>query len=320
MAKKLLIISILLLSASLLMSCGMTAKETEVEDIQEAPFGYNAENILSTNSPTFNINDTFGAVSHNEWSIVYCSNNTKAYLSISGRDGVGFNTYNIYRSDLINGVWTEPTLNGLENINDFVAKNIVFFVSEDGERMYFSSDRAGGIGNQDIYLATKNVGVWQTPMNLGSTINSTADDMYCKEGNSGNELYFSSNNTLNGDFNILRSWKNNGVWQEPTSDIFEFVNKSAAGIEDLGPVLSADGDVMYFSSNRYDGKWRFYKSTWLSNKWDYPVMIEIANIFSLYNNIMCFMSGNDNKIYFTSNALTAGDSINDFNLWTIERK
>src|SRR6266702_6670065 len=49
-------------------------------------------------------------------------------------------------------------------------------ISKDGLTLYFSSDRVGGIGSHDIWI-TKRPTVdspWETPVNLGSGINTDA--------------------------------------------------------------------------------------------------------------------------------------------------
>ncbi|MDX9760014.1 MAG: hypothetical protein RBU27_12715, partial [Bacteroidota bacterium] len=45
-------------------------------------------------------------------------------------------------------------------------------VTVDGSRMYFASDREGGKGKLDIYVAEKKDGVWQPAVNLGDRINT----------------------------------------------------------------------------------------------------------------------------------------------------
>ena len=51
-------------------------------------------------------------------------------------------------------------------------------LSPDGNSLYFGSNRAGGSGLADLWVAKradKNA-PWQTPVNLGPTVNSTAMD------------------------------------------------------------------------------------------------------------------------------------------------
>ena len=52
------------------------------------------------------------------------------------------------------------------------------FVSHDGKRLYFVSDRPGGIGGTDIWFCDNIGNQWGAPQNMGPKINTTADEMY----------------------------------------------------------------------------------------------------------------------------------------------
>ena len=50
------------------------------------------------------------------------------------------------------------------------------YLASDGETMYFSSNRAGGLGDNDIWMTKRLDKTWQKwsePVNLGSPINTT---------------------------------------------------------------------------------------------------------------------------------------------------
>ncbi len=66
-------------------------------------------------------------------------------------------------------------------------------ISNDGNYLIFSSDRAGGIGRQDLYICRKLPnGEWADPVNMGKTINTTYDEAYPYLSNNGYTLHFSS--------------------------------------------------------------------------------------------------------------------------------
>ncbi len=65
------------------------------------------------------------------------------------------------------------------------------FMAEDGNTLYFVSDRPGGYGGSDIYRATKVNGIWGKPYNLGPVINSPGNEVF--PFLSDNTLYFASN-------------------------------------------------------------------------------------------------------------------------------
>ncbi len=78
------------------------------------------------------------------------SDGTTLFFSSNGHNTMG--GYDIFKSQLVdadmNG-WTVPENMGapLNTVND----DIYFCLSEDGQTGYFSSERAGGLGGQDIY-------------------------------------------------------------------------------------------------------------------------------------------------------------------------
>lgn len=66
------------------------------------------------------------------------------------------------------------------------------FVSEDGT-LYFSSDRYEGLGGLDIFMSKCKNNVFESPINLGATINSSKDDFSFILKDKTQEGYFSSN-------------------------------------------------------------------------------------------------------------------------------
>src|SRR5690606_42103458 len=93
-----------------------------------------------------------------------------------------------FRSTLVAGQWTpaeELSING-ESFSTGHPN-----LSPDGKRLYFVSDRPGGYGGTDIYVAdVLPSGGFSEPKNLGRTVNTDAKEMfpYFTE----NALYFSS--------------------------------------------------------------------------------------------------------------------------------
>lgn len=66
-------------------------------------------------------------------------------------------------------------------------------ISADGNTLFFTSDRSGGIGGLDLYMSRKLPdGNWGIPQNLGSDINTKYDEDFPQLSNDGNTLYFSS--------------------------------------------------------------------------------------------------------------------------------
>ncbi len=70
------------------------------------------------------------------------------FFTTNGHNGMGGN--DIYKSELVNGQWDTPKNMGYP-INT-TANDNYFTLIADGSRGYFSSDRKGGLGGQDIYV------------------------------------------------------------------------------------------------------------------------------------------------------------------------
>lgn len=72
------------------------------------------------------------------------------YFSSTGHNSIG--GYDIFKSELVNGIWSEPKNIGVPvNTPD----NDVFFVlAADGKSAFYSSGKIGGFGEKDIYTIT----------------------------------------------------------------------------------------------------------------------------------------------------------------------
>ena len=64
--------------------------------------------------------------------------------------------------------------------------------SRDGNCVYFSSDREGGVGGMDLYKVCREGEGWSTPMNLGAPINTIGNEVFPHDGADGNFYYSSS--------------------------------------------------------------------------------------------------------------------------------
>ena len=93
-------------------------------------------------------------------------------------------------------------------------------LTNDGQRLYFSSDREGGLGGFDIYYIQRlPIGGWSAPVNIGPSINTPKDDMYPMLMDDGQTLYFSSNGHLGmGDMDIFKAKAISEIdWAKPVN-------------------------------------------------------------------------------------------------------
>jgi outer membrane protein OmpA-like peptidoglycan-associated protein len=111
----------------------------------------------------------------------------------------------LYVSFFEDGRWTRPLELG-EEINTKNSETTPF-LSADGKTLYFSSDRPGGQGSQDIYLTRRLDDTWQhwrKPQNLGTPINTEEYDAYYSIAAKGDYAYFMSGKGSLGKKDIFR--------------------------------------------------------------------------------------------------------------------
>lgn len=119
----------------------------------------------------------------------------------------------------------------------------------DGNTIYFTSDRKGGLGGRDLYKVSKlPSGEWGDLLNLGAPINTPFDEDAPYLASDGVTLYYSSNGpTSMGGFDIFYSKKTKeGTWKEPVNMGYPLNTTD----DDVFFVLSADGKIGYYSSYR----------------------------------------------------------------------
>jgi OOP family OmpA-OmpF porin len=152
----------------------------------------------------------------------------------------------IYVSFLENGKWTRPMDLG-DGINSKYSETTPF-LSADGKTLYFSSDRPGGQGSQDIYMTRRLDDTWQNwrkPQNLGPPVNTDEYDAYYSISAKGDYAYFMSAKGSLGKKDIFRlaveSPDASGVVKE-SPDASGAVNKST-GKDSGGKVGNAPTDA-----------------------------------------------------------------------------
>ena len=120
--------------------------------------------------------------------------------------------------------------------------------------IYFVSDREGGFGGLDIWLSVIDInGNFGVPINAGSRINSSADEITPFYNHFENQLYFSSNRKKGrGGFDIYKSKGKLNLWK------FAENTKQFNTKEDEMYLTFFNENTGYFSSNRKGAK---YEST-----------------------------------------------------------
>lgn len=128
-------------------------------------------------------------------------------------------------------------------------------ISSDGLEMYFDSNRSGGYGSFDIWVAKRETieDDWGTPINLGPKINGPTADVCASISFDGLELYFSCPNRVSGygaaDIWVSTRQTKEDDWETPVN-LGSMINSPSY---EAAPWISADGLELYFDSNRSGG-------------------------------------------------------------------
>jgi hypothetical protein len=182
----------------------------------------------------------------------------------------------IFTSRLTAGKWA--TAIPVEELNT-PADEIGAIVTADSQRLYFYSDRPGGYGGFDLYVAVRKGDIWGQPRNLGKYVNSPAHEYDPAISPDGQRLYFASNRTEEmasrlvkdgaaedgetkdgtarrplatirshpglAQFDLYMSHRSRDNWSpaEPIPALNTAGNEGA-------PAVSADGAFIYFASDR----------------------------------------------------------------------
>ena len=104
-----------------------------------------------------------------------------------------------------NAPWGEPVNLG-PTVNS-TRDDLLQCISSDGLMLFFSSDRAGGSGGNDLYMSRR-VTVsdpWNTPVNLGPTINGPTGDNDAEVSADGSVLYFNSRGPEGGTSDLYQT-------------------------------------------------------------------------------------------------------------------
>lgn len=125
----------------------------------------------------------------------------KKLFFVSSREG-GMGESDIYVSDITSEGFTTPVNLG-SKVNSSGAEDRPF-IHPDGQTLYFSSDGHPGYGGKDLFMSRYENGEWQTPINLGSEINSIGDEISIFINTLGSKAYIAKENNENNrsDFDL----------------------------------------------------------------------------------------------------------------------
>jgi outer membrane protein OmpA-like peptidoglycan-associated protein len=122
-------------------------------------------------------------------------------------------------------------------------------ISLDGSKMYFVSDKPGGMGGTDIYVSKRKGDSWEEPVNVGASVNTSGNEMFPYiVGDS--TLYFSSDGLVGlGGMDVFYINLN-----DSTAVARNMGYPLNTRYDDFGLICFPSQMAGYFCSNRPGGK------------------------------------------------------------------
>lgn len=168
----------------------------------------------------------------------------------------------IYSSQKAGDTWSEPVLlDTVLNVPGFSSQQP--FVTPDGKRLIYASDRPGSVGGFDLWEAELNgEGKPFYTKNLGPVINTAWNEEAPYYHAASGLLVFSTDGRVGmGGFDFFYSKDSAGAWGEPVN---------------LGYPVNSVKDDMYFTSK--GSKENFLESVWLSSDRDAACCLELFSL------------------------------------------
>ena len=249
---------------------GVTGKKTDAwtgqrfSDIfvakQDAKGAWSQPEKLDRNGKT--------STSSNESDASFCNDGNTMYYTYCGSENKKRNRCIIKTSTFDGTAWSDPVevVIGEDSVSDFVHP----FITEDGSRLYFASNRAGGYGDLDIWYAVGSGNTFGEPVNMNWEMTDSEEEIQVRreEKHGGRFVnteykeaypylrndtlfYFSStgHNSLGG-YDIFRSVLQDGRF----TDIENLGYPINTNADDFGICFIPGQNKGLFSSNRGGGR------------------------------------------------------------------
>jgi hypothetical protein len=184
-----------------------------------------------------------GPVTFNkEGTLLYYSRNNSIEKSMRNITDTS-NKLGIYSAELLNDTWT--------HIKPFPYNNPLYSFStpsltNDGQRIYFSSDMPGGFGGMDLYYCDWQGNNWYTPVNMGQTVNTPGNESFPFASQFGKVFFASDGHKGFGGKDLYYTLESNGEWVTPVH-LDSAINSIS---DDFALIMDSTSLNGYFSSNR----------------------------------------------------------------------
>ena len=161
-----------------------------------------------------------------------------------GESQEGINKLKLYSAELVQGNWTNIEELPFDS-NEFSTGHPA--LNPDNTLLYFVSDRPGGEGGTDLYVARLEEGKWSEPTNLGPEVNTKGNEMFPFIDSNGN-LYFSSDSRPGmGGLDVFFAPMASYAKAKKSINLGAPINSDK---DDFGLITDGERSLGYFSSNR----------------------------------------------------------------------
>ena len=190
--------------------------------------------------------DDIAFITHDGQTLYY-SVNTEGIIDAK----INTQSTDIYYASLKNERWSSPKPIDRKTINSIYFEASPTF-TEDGNTMYFISERIGGLGRADIWVSRKVKSGWTKPENIGETVNTPFQETTVFVSPDGQYLFFSSEGHGGmGGYDVYVSKNINGEWSAP---------------KNLGSPINGFSDETHFAYYPKIGKAYYSKASTKKNK------------------------------------------------------
>jgi WD40-like Beta Propeller Repeat len=241
----------------------------------------------------------------------------------------------VSRRDTRQAEWGLPVPLTTVNTATFNERNAA--LSRDGLLLFFSSNRPGGFGGLDLYVAGRMNRLddqgWSMPVNLGSAVNSAGADVgpaYVEDEAGSTVLYFTSNRPAPAGFGAADIYVSR-LAADGSFGPAVLVPELSSPSGDARPAIRADGRELILHSNRPgppascpadsptpSGGQDFWGSTRASDAdpWSCPVNLGVV-VNSSSNDLQAYLSDDAETLFFSSNR---PDGFGSDDLWMSRRE
>lgn len=220
-------------------------------------------------------------------------------------NGWGNGGCDLYMSYTADSIWSPPQSFGA-TINTPGYEGMPC-LSPDNRELYFVSNRPGGYGGMDIWMARFENGLWQQPRNLGPQINTPGDETAPFLHTDNRTLYFASNGHqgMGGNDLFIARKVRDTVWSKPVNMGYP-VNTTA---DENSLCITMDGTRIFFASDRDStaGNFNIYEMS-------LPVPLQPAPVVPVAGHAYDSLTGG--RLNFTSIYITdpvTGEQLYHFN-------